>query len=113
MHQKSKRLEPSVNARGESTRCTAGDEAKRVHPEPTNSGTALLEAALTRENLLKAWQRVKANKGSAGSDGLSIADTWERLKSHWTSIKASLLNGTYRPQPVRRGLSEILCVRRS
>lgn len=104
MHQKSKRLEPTVKARGEPVRRAAGDEAKRVRPEPTNSGTALLDAALTRENMLKAWQRVKANKGSAGSDGLSIADTWEHLKSHWATIKASLLNGTYRPQPVRRVL---------
>jgi group II intron reverse transcriptase/maturase len=104
MHQKSKRLGPSVNARGEPAGRTAGDEAKRVRPESTNSGTALLEAALTRENLLKAWQRVKANKGSAGSDGLSITDTWELLKSHWATIKSSLLNGTYRPQPVRRVL---------
>ena len=104
MHQKSKRLGPTVNACGESARRTAGDEAKRVRPEPTNSGTALLDAALARENVLKAWQRVKANKGSAGSDGLSIADTWEQLKSHWATIKSSLLHGTYRPQPVRRVL---------
>lgn len=104
MHQKSKRLGPSITGRDEVAVRVAGDEAKRVCSEPTNSGTALLEAALTRENLLKAWQRVKANKGSAGSDGLSIADTSEYLKSHWTSIKVSLLNGTYRPQPVRRVL---------
>jgi group II intron reverse transcriptase/maturase len=104
MHQKSKRLEPSLKARGEPVRRAAGDEAERVRPDPTNSGTALLEAALTRENLLKAWQRVKANKGSAGSDGLSTTDTWEHLKSHWATIKSSLLNGTYWPQPVRRVL---------
>lgn len=104
MHQKLKRLGPSVKAGGEPARRAAGDEAERVHFESTNSGPALLEAALTRENLLKAWQRVKANKGSAGSDGLSITDTWEQLKSHWATIKSSLLNGTYRPQPVRRVL---------
>ena len=102
MHQKSPQREPTVKARGEAAGRAVGDEAKRVCSEPTNSGAALLEAALTRENMVKAWQRVKANKGSAGSDGLSIDATWERLKTHWSGIRESLLDGTYRPQPVRR-----------
>nr|WP_237709386.1 group II intron reverse transcriptase/maturase [Alishewanella jeotgali] len=49
-----------------------------------------------------AWQRIKANKGSAGVDGLTIAQTAEHLKVQWPAIKAQLLNGSYRPQPVRR-----------
>ncbi|CAM5224698.1 hypothetical protein [Alishewanella longhuensis] len=49
-----------------------------------------------------AWQRVKANKGSAGVDGLTIAQTAEHLKEQWPALKAQLLNGSYRPQPVRR-----------
>ena len=102
MHQKSQQREPTAKVRGEAAGRAMGDEAKRVCSEPTNSGEALLEAALTRENMLKAWQRVKANKGSAGSDGLSIDATWERLKTHWSGIRESLLDGTYRPQPVRR-----------
>ena len=104
MHQKSQQREPTVKARGEATGRIVGDEAKRVCSEPTSLGEALLEAALTRENMRKAWQRVKANKGSAGSDGLSIAQTQERLKTHWLAIRASLLSGTYRPEPVRRVL---------
>lgn len=91
-----------MKVRGEAAGRVVGDEAKRVCSEPTNSGEALLEAALTRENMVKAWQRVKANKGSAGSDGLSIDATWEHLKTHWSGIRESLLDGTYRPQPVRR-----------
>ena len=70
--------------------------------EVMNSGTALLEAALTRENMVKAWKRVKANKGSAGVDGMTIRDAVDYLKSHWLRIKESLLDGTYRPAPVRR-----------
>lgn len=62
----------------------------------------LLEAALARENVARAWRRVKANKGSAGVDGLSIAATSDYLKSQWTQIRQRLLDGTYRPQPVRR-----------
>ena len=51
--------------------------------------------------MAKAWKRVKANKGSAGVDGLSIADTGRELKTRWPSIRERLLNGTYRPMPVR------------
>jgi len=79
-----------------------GDEATRVHLEPKNSGAALLEAALERENMRQAWKRVKANKGSAGGDGRTIAETEEHLKTRWPQIKASLLKGTYRPMPVLR-----------
>jgi group II intron reverse transcriptase/maturase len=45
---------------------------------------------------------VKANRGSAGVDGLSIDDTAEYLKTHWSQIRAELFAGQYRPQPVRR-----------
>ena len=50
----------------------------------------------------RAWKRVKANKGSAGVDGLDIAQTKEYLKHAWPSIRQQLVEGTYRPMPVRR-----------
>ncbi|NZD29010.1 group II intron reverse transcriptase/maturase [Escherichia coli] len=52
--------------------------------------------------MVEAWKRVKANKGSAGADGLTIEQTVEHLKTRWPYIREALLNGTYRPQPVRR-----------
>ena len=102
MHQKSRFLEPTAKVSGEAARVAVGDETKWVSSEVMNSGTVLLEAALTRENMVKAWKRVKANKGSAGVDGMTIRDAVDYLKSHWLSIKESLLDGTYRPAPVRR-----------
>ena len=102
MHQKSKTLEPTAKVSGEAARVAVGDETKWVSSEVMNSGTVLLEAALTRENMVKAWKRVKANKGSAGVDGMTIRDAVDYLKSHWLRIKESLLEGTYRPAPVRR-----------
>ena len=102
MHQKSSFLEPTAKVSGEAARVAVGDETKWVSSEMMNSGTALLEAALTRENMVKAWKRVKANKGSAGVDGMTIRDAVDYLKSHWLRIKESLLDGTYRPAPVRR-----------
>ena len=102
MHQKFRFLEPTAKVSGEAARVAVGDETKWVSSEATNSGTALLEAALTRENMVKAWKRVKANKGSAGVDGMTIRDAVDYLKSQWLKIKESLLDGTYRPAPVRR-----------
>jgi group II intron reverse transcriptase/maturase len=58
--------------------------------------------ALARENMQRAWKRVKANKGAAGVDGLDIAQTGQHLKHAWPAIREQLLAGTYRPMPVRR-----------
>lgn len=50
----------------------------------------------------RAWKRVKANKGAAGVDGLDIAQTGQHLKHAWPTIRQQLMEGTYRPKPVRR-----------
>jgi RNA-directed DNA polymerase len=55
-----------------------------------------------RENLEAAWKRVRNNKGSPGVDGMSIEETAEYLKEHWPTIREQLLNGTYRPRPIKR-----------
>ena len=57
---------------------------------------------MARENMAAAWKRVKANKGSAGVDGRTVQDTGEYLKSAWPDIRARLLDGSYRPEPVDR-----------
>jgi group II intron reverse transcriptase/maturase len=62
----------------------------------------LLWQALARENMVAAWKRVKANKGSAGVDGRTVQETGEYLKTAWAGIRVKLLDGTYRPEPVRR-----------
>jgi len=62
----------------------------------------LLEAALTRQNLQLAWKRVKANKGVGGADGLDIEQTARMLQTSWPGIRQALLQGRYRPSPVRK-----------
>jgi len=78
------------------------DEASDPQREFDNTGSTLLSAMLTRENLQKAWKRVKANKGAAGVDGLDIQQTAEMLKTDWPEIREQLLQGKYRPSAVRR-----------
>ena len=58
--------------------------------------------ALARGNMQRAWKRVKANRGAAGVDGLDMSQTGQYLKHAWPTIKQQLMEGTYRPMPVRR-----------
>ena len=102
-HQQSAEAERSSTTRGEAERGEGSGEAWSVRQAPAISGRApLLSQALTRENLVLAWQRVRANAGSAGVDGLSVGQSAERLKVHWPLVKEQLLAGRYRPSPVRR-----------
>lgn len=87
---------------GEAARASASDEVTRPRHETESTGSALLRAALTRENLQHAWKRVKANKGAAGVDGRDIPETARYLQTAWPAIREQLLQGTYRPSPVRR-----------
>jgi RNA-directed DNA polymerase len=61
-----------------------------------------MEAAVERENLKKALAQVKRNKGAPGLDGMTVNELAPYLKEHWPTIRAQLLEGTYKPQPVRR-----------
>ena len=61
-----------------------------------------MEEVCGRENCKQALARVKANKGSAGVDGMTVEQLPEHLKQHWPAIREQLLSGTYRPQPVKR-----------
>ena len=87
---------------GEAGRDPMSDEAASPRRDTENTGSALLQAALTRENLRQAWKRVKANKGAAGVDGLDIEQTGRQLVTAWPKIRDQLLQGKYRPSPVRR-----------
>jgi group II intron reverse transcriptase/maturase len=62
----------------------------------------LLGQALAKANMAWAWKRVKANRGSAGADGRTITETAQYLKVHWPWIRETLLDGSYRPAPVKR-----------
>ena len=64
--------------------------------------TMLLEEVLRRENLVKAYHKVRANKGAPGVDGMTVDDLKAYLKDHWPRIKEQIVAGTYTPQPVRR-----------
>ncbi len=61
-----------------------------------------MERVVERSNLWLAYQRVVQNKGAPGVDELTVAEFKDWLKVHWPSVREALLEGRYRPQPVRR-----------
>lgn len=61
----------------------------------------LMEEVADRENLNRAYRRVKANQGAPGVDGMTIAAAADWIIAHKEGLIASLLGGSYQPQPVR------------
>ncbi|MGY4289200.1 RNA-directed DNA polymerase [Bradyrhizobium sp. LM2.7] len=98
-------LNLGTGARGEAPKAAAqateARAAKASLERPAVAGP-LMEAVVERENLKEALARVKRNKGAAGVDGMTVGDLPAYLKEHWLTIRAQLLDGTYKPQPVRR-----------
>lgn len=93
-----KRVEPKDNA-----------EEQSGHPAPKcretsmqGSGERLLERILDRDNLNKAFKRVKANGGSHGVDGMQVDELLPYLKQNGDTLRQSILQGEYKPRPVRR-----------
>lgn len=70
-----------------------------VHREREPS---LWELMLSNENLLAALNRVEANRGAPGADGMTTAELRPWLRVHWPEVRAALDAGTYRPSPVRQ-----------
>lgn len=64
--------------------------------------TSLMERVVGRQNLFDALSRVERNGGAPGVDGMSCKQLRPYLKDNWTRIRQELLEGNYRPQPVRR-----------
>ena len=87
---------PRVSAEGtESLAAKRGTESPAI-------GEQLMEEVCERENCKQALARVKANKGSAGVDRMRVHELPAYLKQHWPAIREQLLNGAYKPQPVKR-----------
>src|SRR5712671_3085218 len=62
---------------------------------------SLMEQVCDPKNLLRAYRRVRSNKGKPGVAGMTVHELADWLREHSAALTASLLDGTYRPQPVR------------
>ena len=63
---------------------------------------ALMELVVDADNLERAWRQVRRNRGAPGPDGLTIGEFEPWARENWPAIRQQLLDGTYRPSPVRR-----------
>ena len=64
--------------------------------------SGLLEAILDRDNLNRAYKRVKSNHGAAGIDGMSVEEALPWIKEHREKLLQSIRDGSYEPSTVRR-----------
>ena len=69
---------------------------------PIHDGMTMIEQVVGRDNMTRAFKRVKRNNGSPGIDGMTVKELLPYLNKHWAEIKTRLLNGTYTPQAVRQ-----------
>ena len=74
--------------------------AEGVAESPATERT--MEEICEAGNLRKALQQVRANKGAPGVDGMTVDELTEYFGCHEAELRTQLLDGTYRPQPVRR-----------
>jgi RNA-directed DNA polymerase len=99
-------LNLGTGASGEAASAAAQEAEARAAKADIESRAVMvgpsMEAIVERKNLKKALVQVKRNKGAPGIDGMSVDDLAPYLKEHWPAIRAQLLEGTYKPQPVRR-----------
>ena len=64
--------------------------------------SVLLERILSRGNMYMALDKVKANKGAGGIDGIEIDEIDQYLRENWVDIRDKIRRRKYKPQPVRR-----------
>ncbi|MBQ8638859.1 MAG: group II intron reverse transcriptase/maturase [Lachnospiraceae bacterium] len=74
----------------------------RIWKERDSAQPRLLEAILYKDNFNRAYKRVKANKGAAGIDGMTVEEALPYLREHQKELTERIYRGKYTPSPVRR-----------
>lgn len=80
----------------------AGGAHRALKHDEATTTQELLQAVLARDNLVRAWKRVKANNGAPGIDGVTVQDWPDHARAHWPAQREQLKGGRYKPQAVRR-----------
>ena len=78
-----------------------GQQASTASSQSRALTVRLMEQVCDPKNLLRAYRRVRSNKGQPGVDGMTVHQLADWLRENSEALKASLLDGTYRPSPVR------------
>lgn len=109
VQQKTEQLSLDFSDRGEArTRWSKGrqvssaDGPQRRKPLEPTLAEGLIEAMVSVKRADAALRKVEANKGAAGVDGMRTEELRPYLAKHWRHLRQELLDGKYRPKPVRR-----------
>jgi RNA-directed DNA polymerase len=88
---------------GEASPCRDGGVQTSAAPSGLAALTTnLIEKMISHKNITQAIKRVRGNKGSPGVDGMSVYELPEYLKANWPQLRDALVEGRYRPHPVKR-----------
>ena len=85
-----------------STQKPSGPVEARRRVDCTEPHDDLMEWVLSRRNMTHAYERVKANRGAPGIDGMTVDAFLDFARQHWDGIRSVLRSGRYQPSPVRR-----------
>lgn len=106
VRQMTMQMELPLEGRGEAPRAERSGEAHPAAQGNERSGSGrqpeLMERAVEHANVLSALARVRKNKGGPGTDGMEVDELPAYLGENWERIRAELLDGSYRPTPVKR-----------
>ena len=80
----------------------SGEAPTAAQGDRRSGSDHLMEAVVERSNARAALKRVRQNKGSPGTDGMTVEELPKHLAEHWEDLRAQLLAGTYQPRPVKR-----------
>jgi group II intron reverse transcriptase/maturase len=98
-------LELPLEGRGEAPRAERSGETSSVmqgHARSGDDDQRLVERIVERGNLVRAFKRVRKNKGSPGVDGVTVNELPALLRARWPAIREQLLTGRYQPSVVKR-----------
>jgi len=96
-------LEAEGTGEASTLRPQGAESPRAAHGHESLAGTErLMEEICDRENVKKALKRVRSNRGSPGVDGMTVDALPGYLEEHGPEIERQLLNGSYRPRPLKR-----------
>src|SRR3954452_12830533 len=103
MRQKSIQLALNWEGEGEAQEDPAGGiKAQTASTPPVPLAHDLMEAVVAAGNMRDALRKVRSNKGSPGVDGMTVDKLEAHLRQAWPTLREELLQGAYRPSPIRR-----------
>jgi RNA-directed DNA polymerase len=94
--------DPEEDVRADHAGRRGADESRLGGKHGNIQEPTMMERVMAPENLQAAWRRVKANAGAPGIDGMTIEAFPAFCREHWPRLRIQLMEGTYRPAPVRR-----------